>query len=79
MNYIFKAYEKEVEKKVLFMLENEGDVVYLKAVDDKGKILDSGYILEISPNGITLCKRVNPEIGLPLDSKGMVKIINKES
>ena len=80
MSYRFRVYKEEIEKEKVFLkLENKGeDEVCLKAVDSKGRVLDSSCILVISPDGITLCKWVGSKVGLPLGNKGMVKIVNKE-
>lgn len=68
---------KETEKVTRLRLVQHnpnGDIV-LKAVNEKGELIECGNLLSINPSGtITLQWSVNPELGFKLDGNGSIEI-----
>ena len=68
--------EKPEQGKVLRLklIQVNSEKVELVAVDDEGHT--KAFILTIEPDGIRFVYFVPPNIGLPLDDKGRVRLID---
>lgn len=68
--------EKEAEKVVRILPINfrEGSVIVRGVREPHNKNL-----LELRPNGVYLCKNLDEELGLPLDSAGRLKLVGAPS
>lgn len=71
---LFKIYTEKKEKESYFKLLKFHEKIELVAVDEDGFRI--GSILSIGSTGLRLSTLINKDIGLPLDSKGSVKLCN---
>lgn len=69
-----RTYGDPREPEVLLAMRPISDFVRVQAVGDNGAPLTGGNIVDIGPGGITRWGNVNPDLGLPLDEYGAVKI-----
>ena len=54
------------------------DALAVQLVSRDGRCIEGGLICEISPRGLCCFASVNPDLGLPLDEKGRVKLVEEE-
>ena len=61
---------------VYLKLEQRGNSVWVVACDATGKKIDSGNLIEISPDGVRLAVYVNPSLPFPRDGYDAIRVIS---
>ena len=71
----YKVFGEKDETATYFTLIKEDRCIILAAVDERGKLLPSGRVVEILPTGqLHRIIEVSDEIGLPLDELGRIEL-----
>jgi len=72
---IYGESEAEEEKVLILRLEQDGDEVILKAMNEEGEEINDGVLLGIGPDGkVNLWGGISTEVGLQLTKAGFVKV-----
>lgn len=66
--------ENRSRKEVHLASKRSGDTMDIFARREDGGIVECGLLLTLSDTGLTRHPGVNPDLGLPLDSDGRIKL-----